>query len=310
MRGLALLVLERYEEALASYNRALEAQSSYFEDGFNRGIQLARFLRSATTGAEEKIILKANPFSSEVWKFRGVALSALERYEEAISSYDRALEIRPDDYDAWCYRGNTLSDQRHYEEAIASYDKALEINPDVDRAWLNRGIGLGKLGRYEEAVASFNRVLEISPKDNIAWLYHGAACLEMFAELAQQDNLNAAKQKWNKALESGSKSKHEKWPDVAAEALLEVAKTGQLEFARQLIAEAGMEGRLFPLARAIDYLQTGDEALIEKLSPEVRGIVEEVVAKLRVASTMETMPSEQASVDRSDQRRRKKRLKT
>jgi hypothetical protein len=28
-------------------------------------------------------------------------------------------------------------------------------------------------------------------------------------------------------------------------------------------------------------LQTGEEALIEKLSPEMRGIVEEVVAKLK-----------------------------
>jgi hypothetical protein len=52
----------------------------------------------------------------------------------------------------------------------------------------------------------------------------------------------------------------------------------------QLITEAGMEEQLFPLARAIAYLQTGDEALIEKLSPEVRGIVEEVVAKLKETS--------------------------
>jgi hypothetical protein len=63
-----------------------------------------------------------------------------------------------------------------------------------------------------------------------------------------------------------------------------VAKVGKPEFARQLIAEADMEDQLFPLARAIDYLQTGDEAMIEKLSPEVRGIVEEVVAKLKETS--------------------------
>jgi hypothetical protein len=65
---------------------------------------------------------------------------------------------------------------------------------------------------------------------------------------------------------------------------LDVVIAGQFEFARQLIAEAGLEEQLFPLARAIDYLQTGDEALIEKLSPEVRGIVEEVVAKLKETS--------------------------
>jgi hypothetical protein len=73
-------------------------------------------------------------------------------------------------------------------------------------------------------------------------------------------------------------------PDEIVEVLLEMAKMGKSEFARKLIAEAGMKERLFPLARAIDYLQTGEEALIEKLSPEVRGIVEEVVAKLRAIS--------------------------
>jgi hypothetical protein len=29
-----------------------------------------------------------------------------------------------------------------------------------------------------------------------------------------------------------------------------------------------MEERLFPLARAIDYVQTGNKAIIEKLSPD------------------------------------------
>jgi len=59
-----------------------------------------------------------------------------------------------------------------------------------------------------------------------------------------------------------------------------VAVAGHLGFARELIAESGLEEELFPLARALDHLLTGDEALIEKLSPEVRGIVEEIVKKL------------------------------
>ena len=50
---------------------------------------------------------------------------------------------------------------------------------------------------------------------------------------------------------------------------------------RDVIKEAGMEQQLFPLVRAIDYLTTGDAALLEKLSPEVRGVVDQVVAKLR-----------------------------
>jgi DNA-binding transcriptional ArsR family regulator len=62
-------------------------------------------------------------------------------------------------------------------------------------------------------------------------------------------------------------------------ALLAVACARYFEPARRLIAKSGLEGMLFPLARALDYLLTGDEALIEKLSPEVRGFVEEIVQK-------------------------------
>jgi hypothetical protein len=66
--------------------------------------------------------------------------------------------------------------------------------------------------------------------------------------------------------------------------LLAVIRGGNITLAKQLIKESNIEGQLFPLARALDYLETGDEALIEKLSPEVRGIVEEVVAKLKETS--------------------------
>lgn len=74
------------------------------------------------------------------------------------------------------------------------------------------------------------------------------------------------------------------WSKEILEAPFQVAEMGRLKDARLMIEELGLEEALFPLARAIDYLISGDEALIEKLSPEVRGIVQEVVAKLRKAT--------------------------
>lgn len=53
------------------------------------------------------------------------------------------------------------------------------------------------------------------------------------------------------------------------------------ELALQLIQSSGLDEHFFPLIRAIDYMQTGDEALLEKLSPEVRGVVDEIMARLR-----------------------------
>jgi hypothetical protein len=80
------------------------------------------------------------------------------------------------------------------------------------------------------------------------------------------------------------------WPDEVSEALLKIARSGQLIFVRQLMAESDLEEQLFPLVRAIDYLKTGDAALIEKLSPEVKGIVEKVVETLRTVTQDAAVP--------------------
>ncbi|MFM6040515.1 MAG: CHAT domain-containing protein, partial [Sphaerospermopsis kisseleviana] len=61
------------------------------------------------------------------------------RHEEAIISYNKAIEINPDFYQAWHARGGALHNLMQYEEALASYDKALEIKPDYHYAWIGRG---------------------------------------------------------------------------------------------------------------------------------------------------------------------------
>ena len=46
---------------------------------------------------------------------------------------------------AWVYKGNVLSDLNKFDEAITAYDKAIEINPQSSEAWNNKGKALNKL---------------------------------------------------------------------------------------------------------------------------------------------------------------------
>jgi tetratricopeptide (TPR) repeat protein len=135
MQGACLFVLNRDEQALASYDKALEIK----------------------------------PDDYYAWSFRGDALDNLGRYEEAISSYDQVLKIKPDDHQAWNDRGIALRELGRYEEAISSYDQVLEIKPDDHQAWYNRGIVLCKLGQYKQALASLDKALEIKPDNHTAW---------------------------------------------------------------------------------------------------------------------------------------------
>jgi tetratricopeptide (TPR) repeat protein len=168
-RGVALGNLGRYEQAIASYDRALEIKPDYHQAWNGRGIALGNLGRFEEAIASWDRALEFKPDLHEAWYNRGSALVNLGRFEEAIASWDRALEFKPDDHEAWNNRGIALVNLGRFEEAIASWDQALEIKPDDHEAWNNRGVALGNLGRYEQAIASYDQALEIKPDKHEAW---------------------------------------------------------------------------------------------------------------------------------------------
>jgi superkiller protein 3 len=129
----------------------------------------AKEYEEAISSFDKALAIKLSNY--ETWYNRGISLGNLGRYEEAIASYDHAVKIKPDYKEAWISRGIALGNLGRYEEAIASYDKAttLESKPDYYEVWHNRGIALFKLGRYEEAVTSFDKTLGIKPNNHEAW---------------------------------------------------------------------------------------------------------------------------------------------
>ncbi len=174
-RGNALDDLGRFEQAIASYDRALEIKPDYHEAWHNRGNALDDLGRLEQAIASYDRALEIKPDFHDAWNNRGNALGNLGRFEQAIASYDRALEFKPDDHQAWYNRGNALDDLGRFEEEIASYDRALEFKPDLHQAWNNRGNALADLGRLEEAIASYDRALEIKPDYPDAWNNRGIA---------------------------------------------------------------------------------------------------------------------------------------
>ena len=89
-----------------------------------------------------------------------------------------------DDARAHSLRGLMSFDSGRYEEAIESYDIAIELEPKALYAWFNRGNALMKLGRYTEARQAFERVLAIDD-ENACALYQYALALD---ELGREED--------------------------------------------------------------------------------------------------------------------------
>ncbi|HYW22495.1 MAG TPA: tetratricopeptide repeat protein [Nodularia sp. (in: cyanobacteria)] len=111
----------------------------------------------------------------EIWNNRGAVLGDLKQYEEALHSFDKALTIKDDDPNIWNNRGAALGKLERYEEAFHSFDKAFDIKVDNPQLWKNRGVVLGNLERYEEALHSFDKALAIKDDDPYLWSNRSAA---------------------------------------------------------------------------------------------------------------------------------------
>ncbi|TGC10676.1 tetratricopeptide repeat protein [Methanolobus halotolerans] len=117
-RGLALFNLKRYEEAIRSFNKALEIDPELAGTWCSRGsslMELGRYeesLESFDKARENAEVIEFRfprftwvpPTENKELKYdvadacylKGIALTMLGRYKEAVESFDEALETRPD----------------------------------------------------------------------------------------------------------------------------------------------------------------------------------------------------------------------
>ena len=137
--------------------------------------------------------IKANDLLVE-----GKRLYDTGKYEEAVASFDKAIEIKPKFADVWNGKGDALQKLERYEDAIANYDKVIEVETAKNKAmvknqstaerlrammtgdgpqksgtygiaWRSKGIALAKLERYEDAIACYDEVIAEFPSDAITW---------------------------------------------------------------------------------------------------------------------------------------------
>jgi tetratricopeptide (TPR) repeat protein len=174
-QGDACFFENRYEDAIAAYNQALQIQPDLADTWNNRGVVLTRMQKYPEAIASYEQATTIRPNYPDAWNNRGVVLLELQQYPDAIACYEQAIQAKPDYADAWNNRGVAFSKMQQYEQAVISYNQALQIKNDYTDAWNNRGVALSKLQKYEAAIDSYDNAAKIRPDFYRIW-YNKARC--------------------------------------------------------------------------------------------------------------------------------------
>jgi tetratricopeptide (TPR) repeat protein len=144
-----------------------------------RGVALTRMGRyeDALADLDRAIELDSNLTWAVV--YRGITHRSMRRYQEALADFRLALELGLNEGWILANRGVTYRLMERYEEALSDFDRAIELRPDMVWPVASRGQAYRDMGRYEDALADFDRVIELDPNSTAATLHRGIAYMRM-----------------------------------------------------------------------------------------------------------------------------------
>ena len=178
----ALQGTSNYDEALTAISKAISAASSSKEDR-KRYYYLWRVKAAIlyTSGKVDEaltsfnIALNLQPQYQFLIIEKSHTLSTLKRHQEALVTINQLINQQPKVFYNYLIRAGIESSMGQQQEAIADLDRAIALNPSSSIAYTGRGSVKLTLHRYDEAIADLDRAIAINPQVSGAYWTRGTA---------------------------------------------------------------------------------------------------------------------------------------
>ena len=223
----------------------------------------------ALDSVEEEINEEMYAFYLIMYLYKVACLGVLNISFSAIADCDKALKILAEKIEdeemiqifATIFhflKGFIFRDVSNFQSALYEFDAAIsifgksEITKTPENFGSNDGFGI-LANLYWNKIEVYLLLGQIKESSNI---------LIKYIDLIDKDNSN--------------------WLGVISTNIANLTSKVSIQTVKELIERTRLEEELFSLVRAIDYLETKDETLIEKLSPEIRIVVEETIKTLQM----------------------------
>lgn len=121
--------------------------------------------------------VKKNPKKAIAYYFRGDALARLEKWDDAVMSFNKALKLHPNHPMVLNARGVVYAAEGRWDEALVDFTKATILSDNFADAYASLGaMWVQRRAGIEGALKSFKQAIELSP--NFALAYNGKGVVE------------------------------------------------------------------------------------------------------------------------------------
>lgn len=206
LKGLKYSESRDYTNAIQAYRDALNfSDNTHGEVWYNLGnayFESEKFLKSRDSYINSRIETLPEDYKSKAWFNLGNSyymLGGKVNYENAIKSYDNAIEINTNYSNAYNNRALVRIEQEKYVQAVEDLEESINksrmieennTNSDIQemRAWNNKGLALRGMERYDEAFSALQNATRI--KENpYSYLYKGLIVADLNQQLEESLSL-------------------------------------------------------------------------------------------------------------------------
>jgi tetratricopeptide (TPR) repeat protein len=171
--------MNRFEDAIRFFEKAIvlnpDAQEAYSMIAITYQV-LGKHQKALE--AFEKGLEGNKAYNANINHLYANSLNTLNRYEEAISYYQKSLENNDDNSSAWCGLGQCYYNLKKYKDAVKAYEKALQLKPDNLEAVEDLLNVYEKLNENDKALDLAVKFIMLSPEETLpaislnAWGYN------------------------------------------------------------------------------------------------------------------------------------------
>ena len=174
-RARAYRALGKYSLALADYKQYVGEWKQAPADVLYEVLPVSLDAYRYDSAKEQlQVLEKLGDDAAQYYVWQGRILQNENKFDEAISSFSKAVNRNPKFAQAYQLRANAFKELKDYPAAVEDYTYALTLESDA--YWFNRrGLTYEEMNDFKKAAADYTRALELNPKWAVAYNNRGFA---------------------------------------------------------------------------------------------------------------------------------------